>query len=264
MSIITISRGSYSKGKEIAEKVAEKLNYECISREILIEASEHFNISKVKLIRAIHDAPSVLNRFTHGRERYIAYIREVLLEHVEKGNVVYHGLAGHFFLQGIPHVLKLRITSDLDDRVRNESERENITHDEARKILVKDDQERRNWAITLYGIDPWDSRIYDMTIHIGCFTVDDAVNLIQRAVKLPCFQRTDESQRKLQDLLLAARVQAVLPNEKVVAKDGVVIVNVKAPVIHEKSVSDEITKRLGKIQGVKEIRVNVMPTFESN
>ena len=36
MSIITISRGSYSKGKEIAEKVAEELGFECIAREIIL------------------------------------------------------------------------------------------------------------------------------------------------------------------------------------------------------------------------------------
>jgi hypothetical protein len=39
MSVITISRGSYSHGKEIAEKVAQKLGYECISREIILEAA---------------------------------------------------------------------------------------------------------------------------------------------------------------------------------------------------------------------------------
>jgi hypothetical protein len=44
MSIVTISRGSYSRGKEVAEKVAQKLGYECISRDILLETSEQFNI----------------------------------------------------------------------------------------------------------------------------------------------------------------------------------------------------------------------------
>jgi hypothetical protein len=39
MGVITISRGSYSKGKEIAEKLAQKLEYDCISREILLQAS---------------------------------------------------------------------------------------------------------------------------------------------------------------------------------------------------------------------------------
>ena len=37
MAIITISRGSYSKGKEIAEKLAEELVYECLSRDVLLE-----------------------------------------------------------------------------------------------------------------------------------------------------------------------------------------------------------------------------------
>ena len=39
MSIITVSRGSYSRGKEVAEKLAQVLGYECLSRDILLEAS---------------------------------------------------------------------------------------------------------------------------------------------------------------------------------------------------------------------------------
>ena len=46
MSIITISRGSYSRGVEIAEIVAEKIGYQCLDRDILIEASKDFNIPK--------------------------------------------------------------------------------------------------------------------------------------------------------------------------------------------------------------------------
>ena len=73
MAIITISRGSYSRGKEIAEKVAEKLGYECIGRDTLIEASEQFNIPEIKLIRAIQDAPSILERFGYVKEKYFTY-----------------------------------------------------------------------------------------------------------------------------------------------------------------------------------------------
>ena len=52
MSIVTISRGSYSKGKDVAEKLAQKLQYDCVSREILLEASEEFNIPEISLVRA--------------------------------------------------------------------------------------------------------------------------------------------------------------------------------------------------------------------
>ena len=113
MPIITISRGSYSRGKEVAEKLAQDLGYECISRDILLQASNEFNLPEIKLIRALHDAPSVLDRFTYGKERYVAYIRSALLTYAQQDNLVYHGLAGHFLLQGIPHVLKVRILADL-------------------------------------------------------------------------------------------------------------------------------------------------------
>jgi hypothetical protein len=42
MAIVTISRGCFSHGKEIAEKTAKQLCYKVISREILFEAAEFF------------------------------------------------------------------------------------------------------------------------------------------------------------------------------------------------------------------------------
>ena len=259
MAIITISRGSYSRGREVAEKLAERLNYDCISRDILIEASEHFNTTEIKLIRAIHDAPSILDRFSQGKERYIAYVREALLEHVENDNVVYHGLAGHFFLQGIPHVLKIRITADMEERIKNEAARENISLDKARDVLVKDDEERRKWAQTLYGIDPWDSRIYDLTIHIGCITLDDAVDLILQAVKLPCFRKTKASQELLKDKLLSARIKSILPTEKVKVVSGKATIEIHAPIIYEETVVKEIKAKICRIEGLNEVEVNLLP-----
>ncbi len=215
MPIITISRGSYSRGKEVAEKLAQKLGYECISRDILLEASEQFNIPEIKLIRAIHDAPSILERFTRGKERYVAFLRATLLKNVQKDNVVYHGLAGHYFLQGIPHVIKVRIMADLEDRVQEEMRREKISADEARNILRKDDDERRRWGIQVYGVDTWDPKLYDMVLHIKSLTVDDAVDLISKAAQLPRFQATPESQRLLDDMVREAAAEAARVGAKV-------------------------------------------------
>ncbi|MEE4263965.1 MAG: cytidylate kinase family protein [Desulfobacteraceae bacterium] len=46
MAVITISRGSYSKGKEVADKVAAWLGFRCLclGREVLLDASERRNI----------------------------------------------------------------------------------------------------------------------------------------------------------------------------------------------------------------------------
>jgi cytidylate kinase len=263
MSIITISRGSYSRGKEIAEKVAAKLGYECISRDILLETSTEFNIPEIRLTRAIHDAPSVLDRFTYGKEKYVAYIKSAILRHVQKDNVVYHGLAGHFFLQHVPHILKVRIIADMEDRVLEEMRREKVSAEKARYNLKKDDEERRKWSMHLYGADTSDSMLYDMVIHIKTITVDDAVEILIQTIKKPSFQTTPESQKILNDLLLAAQVQAVVVNAystaKVIAREGnIFISNVETNLLMERGAIAEVTNMVRKIPGVKEVTVNTV------
>ena len=39
MALVTISRGAFSKGKAVAERLAGELGYECVSREILLAAA---------------------------------------------------------------------------------------------------------------------------------------------------------------------------------------------------------------------------------
>ncbi len=263
MSIITISRGSYSRGKEIAERLARELGYECVSRDILLEASEHFNIPEIKLIRAIHDAPSVLDRFTHGKERYVAFVRETLLEYIQRDSVVYHGLAGQFFTRGIPNVLKVRIIANIDDRVREEMKREKISEEEARYVLKKDDEERRRWALRLYGIDTLDPSLYDIVLHIDNLTVKDAVDILSRTARLPCFQTTPESRSILQDRLVEARAASALakafPTAKVRCREGVVIVSVETELSLEAEIARKVEDLLAGVEGVKEVKTTVTP-----
>jgi cytidylate kinase len=263
MAIITISRESYSWGNTIAEKAAAELGYSTMNREALIDASKLFNIPEIKLAKAIHDAPSILERFTYGKERYMSYINAALLKHVQKDNIVYHGLAGHFFMKGISHVLKVRIIADFEDRVNNEMARENIPREQAVQQLKKDDLERVRWSQSLYGIDTHDSSLYDLIIHIKSLTVDDAVELICTAARLKQFQATEESQKMLNDLVVAATVKAEvvekIPHGIVTCTSGDILIQVKdQPDITDKLVED-IEKTAKGIDGVRSVNVEIKP-----
>ncbi len=264
MAIITISRGSYSKGKEVAEKVAKRLGYDCIAREVLLETSEHFNIPEIKLVRALHDAPSVLDRFTYGKEKYLTFLESTFLQYVQKDNVVYHGLAGQYFLKGIKHVLKIRILADIEDRVRWEMERENITAEEALYILRKDDHERRQWGLKIFGVDSWDPGLYDLVIHVQKLNVENAVDIICNTVAYAQFEKTPQSESALANLVLAAKVKAAMinacPNIKVSAKDGVVFVDTLVGPAVVTPVAEELESLARQVPGVKDIRINVNPT----
>jgi cytidylate kinase len=260
MSIITISRGSYSKGKEVAEKAAARLGYACISRDLVVEASAQFNIPEIKLVRALHDAPSVLERFSYGRERYLAYFAAALLERVQRDNVVYHGLAGHFYLKGVSHVLNVRILADMDDRVHLEMHREGISEDEALHILKQDDEERRRWSLKLFGADTWDPDLYDLVIHTKRMSVDNAAEIICHTVGLGPFKTTPQSQRALDNLALAAQARAALvqsyPDVMVSASDGTLELTVKGVLGVGRS-AGEIRELVERVPGVKDISVNV-------
>jgi cytidylate kinase len=263
MPIITISRGSYSRGKEVAESVAKRLGYDCISRDILLDTSELFNIPQLKLERAIHDAPSILDRFSGGKERYVALIRAALLNVLKEDNMVYHGLAGHFFLSGVSHVLKVRIISDITDRVKLEMQRKNISESEAYRTLVKDDEQRNKWSQFLYGINTTDSQLYDLVIHIRKISVENAVDIICNAAKLEQFQATPESRLAMENLALSAEVKAALieinPTIEVSADNGKVYVKAKISESLQQDMEKTLKDHIWAVRGVKEVHINITP-----
>jgi cytidylate kinase len=263
MATITISRGSYSRGKEIAEKVAQKLGYECVSRDVILEAHEEFGVPEIKLVQAIKNDPSILERFTSGKRRYVAYVEASLLRHVARRPVVYHGLAGHFLLRNLPHVLKVRVLADMEDRVSAQMERDGSSREEALRLLKHDDEERRKWSQALYGIDTADASLYDIVLHIGKLGVDDAVEIICRTSKLPQFQTAPEAQAKTEDLALAAEARAGLlhldPDIEVRAEKGVLHVHTKALVAHEHRAVARIEAAALALEGVRSVKVHTTP-----
>ena len=261
MAVITISRGSYSKGKTVAEKVAEKLGYECISRDILLEASEEYHIPEIKLVRAIHDAPGILERVSHQKEKFVSFVQTALLKHLCRDNIVYHGLAGHYFVQGVSHALKVRIIADMEERAQLEMARETISRSEAMRLLKKDDDERRKWSQYLYDTDTADPNLYDLVIHIRKITVDDAVEIICNTVSMATFNTTEASKQAITDLLLAAEVKAAViqldHSITTSAENGVVTIHSQAMLHQQNALGNEIEAIAKTIPGVLGVNIRL-------
>jgi hypothetical protein len=101
----------------------------------------------------------------------------------------------------------------MEARVREEMKREGVTAEKAESILKKDDEERRRWGLNLYGMDTADPALYDMLLHLGVLTVDDAAAIIAATVARPSFQISPECRQLLNDRALAAQVESVLIDE---------------------------------------------------
>jgi cytidylate kinase len=227
MALIIISRGSFSMGKAVAEKVAAKLKYGILSRDLLFKAGDRFHVPQKTLEKAIHDAPGIFERYSHTKKIFIAYIRATLIDMVAGGNIVYYGLAGHLLLSRLPCVLKVRIIANLEDRVAGRMAG-GLSEQKARAMILADADQRRKWTKKIYNADPNDAALYDMVICIDKLSVDDAVDFICQSASRKAFEPTNDCIRQCRDLSLACNAKALLvesfPDVAVICEYGNLLV----------------------------------------
>src|SRR5512143_749415 len=112
MSIITISRGTFSGGEALAKRVAERLRYRCLGRETNLEtAAQRYMVPAEELSAAMEKRPSFWERMLGERAAYLAFVRAALCEEARAGRLVYHGYIGQLLLAGISHVIRVRVRS---------------------------------------------------------------------------------------------------------------------------------------------------------
>ncbi len=118
MAIITIYRGAFASGEALAESVARTLGYRCVSREVLLEASQRYAIPEAKLNEILDREPHWWERWLENMQPYRIALQAALCEVSQGGNLVYHGHMGHELLPGIRHVLKVLLTAPMEFRIK--------------------------------------------------------------------------------------------------------------------------------------------------
>lgn len=262
MKIITISTDRYTKGTEIAERVAQKMGYECVSREIILSAAEKFGVPEMKLMKAVKDAPTILDMFSRDRQRYMTYIKAVVADYMLKHDIVYHGLVGHPIIRGVSHVLKVRIIANLEDRIRLEMEREKVSEEKARKLISNLDEQQKKWGKAVYGIDVTNPIFYDLIInvgHIGAIDTEDAVETIIDTAGHKKFHPNTYSLSCLKNIALSCRVTAALiekdPKIEVRSDKGHVFVYTKSLKRKNQKQGLAFKDDIMKIEGVEHVEV---------
>ena len=100
---------------------------------------------------------------------------------------------------------------------------------------------------------------YDLVIRVRKMSVDDAVDVICHTVGLETFKTTFESQKAMEDLVLASEVKTTLfeikPDIQVFVRDGVVTLGASAQTMKDPDQAREIERIVGRIPGVKEVNI---------
>jgi cytidylate kinase len=262
MSVITISRGTMSGGKLIAEGLAASLGFRCIDRDVIVEKAAASGVSHEELRDALDKPPTFLERFQHRKYLYLALIQAALTEEVKTGKAIYQGNAGHLLLKGGGPVFRVRIIAPMDFRIAMARKRLKFGEDEAIHYIQKMDEDRRKWTQYLYGVDWTDPSLYDLIVNLEYVDAQDAVDGIAHIVRnQACFDFDARCEAMMQDLAVASRVRADLALSPALAhlefevtlQDGQVVIKGKLPDI---KLVDEVKRIALAAPGVEEVSLS--------
>jgi cytidylate kinase len=265
MQIICVSRGSYGLGKEFAEAFARKLGYRCLGREDLVEEAVKAGIAVSKLELAMAKQIAFSENLALEKEHYQALLTSILCERASREDIVYHGRTGHLLLHGISHVLRIRVTADMETRIAMVMRKSGVSRDKALKYIDKVNDDQRKWVRGFYGVE-WDAfSHYDFILNLDQIGVENAASAMCAVARLPEFQATPASIKAMGDICLAAHARVLLARHeatrhaqlKVQAADGVVSVTYLP---RHAEVARSIPGVLEGLDGVREILCTMAST----
>jgi len=263
MTMITISRGTFVGGKALAERLAERLGYPCLSREqALAHAAKEYGIAKEDLDAALTEPSILWEQLPGKRIAYLKCITAIILQRAEEGNLIYHGHAGHLLLRGISHVLRVRVVADMEFRIKAAMDRLKVSRDQAFAEIEKIDNKRRKWNRFLYGIEWEDPHLYDVVLNLERISIEGACETIIQMSALDEFKISPASQKALENVTLGSRVWAALAQNdrtrkvavKVSAEGGRVTIEGS---VGSQKVVEAIPEVVRQVEGVREIRNEV-------
>jgi cytidylate kinase len=255
MAIITITRGLKSGGELLAHELEKRLGHKCMGRDVISACARKYNIMEEDLYEKLTEAPNLWKRMTQEHKRYLIYIKCSLIEAAHQDNIIYHGYAGHLYLDGIQHVLKVRLEAPFEDRVQRMMADTGLSQDEAAAALLKADEERRRWVKYLHDKDWYDPALYDFVANLSNISLDTACEIIETLARSEEFATTPRSLNRLKDLLLESEVLAAITaddriwdqNITVVAQNGVVTIR---GMVKRRKLKDLIVETAKAVKGV--------------
>ena len=182
--IITINRESGSGGGEIARLLGEKLGLKVYGRAILQSVADHFNATLEDMDRVKAQRANWWNDFCNFYRQFDTSSRagnsnpeatpltlyyseaRLLRELAEQESCIIVGRAGFHIFRDNPNALHLLIIADRDARIARIAAKQNLSTEEAAKVIDKTDKARDTFVKTVADTSRYDARNYDFVLNV--------------------------------------------------------------------------------------------------
>lgn len=205
--VITINRELGSGGRTVGRKLAEKLGVPFYDKAVIKALQEKYNLTteeierlkgrkhswwaEVERILKINasmsmdyslpqkgDAPDLLTT-----DEMFKTETRILQELAAEQSCVVAGRSGFHVFREHPNHLSILIQASMEHRVERVARKQNITPEEARKIIDQVDEMRENYVKKYTGTSRYDTRNYQLIISADGKTEDEIVDIIMQYIK---------------------------------------------------------------------------------
>ncbi len=202
--VITINRELGSGGRTIGKMLAEKLGVSFYDKALIKELEKKFNLNKEEIERLKGSKTQWWREFINaamymgqnmnevwyyqrmsGDEFHLVTtddmfkVEQEILENLAKEeSCIIAGRSGFYVFANHPNHLSVLIQAPMEHRIQRIMNKQNLSREEAEKVIKKIDDMRENYVKKFTGTSRYDTRNYDLVISMEGKTEQEAVDLI--------------------------------------------------------------------------------------
>ena len=267
MSAITICSGTFCQTDLVVRKIVDQSGYRLVTdSDLTAQASVLSGISEAKIRRAFSEKASVFNKFTHEKERSLAYLKKALAQLLTTDALLISGFTGLFVPPAVSSVLRICLIADMKYRIAAAVEEHGFSEKEARQLVHQQDEQHAAWVYAVCKIkDPWDTALYDMVIPVDKMGVDDIVDLVAHNLANEVIKPTNNSKMATADFLLSAEIEVALAKAghavDVSVRNGSVCLTINTNVLMLGRLEAELKSIVSAVPGVKDVETRIGKGF---
>ena len=201
MAVITISKEYAAESEVFAEKLADKLGYSVLDKQLVVQAAKQLNISETEASILRRGGESrllkILDKYTaktiqkvvnrdYGRlddKNYFEVTKKLVLNAAEQGNVIIVGWGGQCLLADRPDAIHVRIVKNLEERIAILKQKFNLDDRGARELIEREEKESAKYIEYYFNRSWTDAHLYHVILNLSKLSFEQAVDIVVSLVQ---------------------------------------------------------------------------------
>ncbi|MDB5752223.1 MAG: transport-associated protein [Ramlibacter sp.] len=226
MPVIALTQEMGSLAKDVALRLAETAGLAVMRNEVVDNVADRMQVPPSLVRRLREGKAGLVERLSTDKQQVALFSAEEVLAQAERGNVVLRGWGATCLLRPVRHVVRVRVTRPLPQRVDWLMEHLGTDdRDAAEAEIRRSDNSHAARMNSQFGVTWGDPLLYDMVLNTARVSVETCVAQIMQLAAQPEFAETPQSRAVLAELATSARVRAALKANPATSEVDVQIVS---------------------------------------